>query len=474
VRGDFHYNARDGQWSPARSTKVYLYDSDPGGTDDLLATTTTSADPNANGTFQFPAVTNWDADDSDPDPNNRRLDLYVVWETDNTDSPTARRRVTTFGDWAYQWSSGTPRVNVPDGTSDFFNYTVPDGGSQPAMWIFQDLLRAWEYVRNNSNPQTDPGSVTARWEFNRNDLSPCTNSCFYAGPGGPYIFIAHHHRNSADTIIHEVGHHYMYNATGWWLWWDIGCYNHDLFTQESVNCAWSEGWSDFFAVAGNGDSCYDLGLGPCTGTADRDHYNLETHTRNDNPQQFPWGDTVEGRVAGALYDLVDPNNEAPWWDSANFGFAPIWNIVRVAPHETTFFEFWNSWKTSGNNKHHAVRAIYQNTIDYDTAPRFNPLLPDRTVLQNFVWNQAIDLWAHSEDDESADTELGWQILSVTDPRCGVSLDANRYVNIAPQQGWLGSCDVTISVSDSIKASTDTFRVNVVPVASRNFLPIILK
>ena len=241
-----------------------------------------------------------------------------------------------------------------------------------------------------------------------------------------------------------------------------------------------EGWSDFLAIAVNQtlhnnatDTCYDRGIGPC-GAGGGTFENLETHTRNDNPQQFPWGDTVEGRVAGALYDLVDPNNEAPWWDSANFGFAPIWNIVRVAPHETTFFEFWNSWKASGNNKHHAVRAIYQNTIDYDTSPRFNPLLPDRTVLQNLVWNQAIDLWAHSEDDESADTELGWQILSVTDPRCGVSLNANRYVNIAPQQGWLGSCDVTISVSDSIKASTDTFRVNVVPVASRNFLPIILK
>lgn len=120
VRGSFHYNARDGQWSPARSTKVYLYDSDPGGMDDLLATTTTSADPNANGYFQFSSVTNWDDDDSDPDPNNRRLDLYVVWETDNNDSPAARRRVTDFGNWAYQWSSGTPRVNVPDGTSDFF------------------------------------------------------------------------------------------------------------------------------------------------------------------------------------------------------------------------------------------------------------------------------------------------------------------------------------------------------------------
>lgn len=85
----------------------------------------------------------------------------------------------------------------------------------------------------------------------------------------------------------------------------------------------------------------------------------------------------------------------------------------------------------------------------------------------------VDLWDYSADDESTDAELGWQILNVTDPRCGVSLD-NHFVNLAPQPGWLGWCDVTISVSDGIKASMDTFRVTVVPVRGRSFLPAILK
>jgi hypothetical protein len=474
VRGDFHYNARDGQWSPARATKVYLYDSDPGGTDDLLAVTTTSATLNGNGYFQFPVITNWDEDDTDPDPTNRRLDLYLVWETDTNDSPSARRRVTTFGNWAYQWSSGTPRMNVSDGTADFFNYTVPDGGSQPAMWIFQDVLRAWEYVRNNSSPQTDPGSVTVRWEQGRNDLSPCGSSCFYAGPGGPYVFIAHNDRLSVDAVVHETGHHYMYNSTGWWLWWDVFCYDHNLFSQEDAYCAWSEGWSDFFALVANStlnpnDTCFDFGIGPC-GFGGGSFENLEARNRNDNPPLFPWGDAVEGRVAGALYDLWDNTNEVIW-DSATFGFAPIWTILRGAPHETTFSEFWNSWKTSGNNKHHAVRAIYQNTIDYDNAPVITGL-PDLTIPKNSNWNNAIDLWVFSSDQESGDSELGWQILAVTDSRCGVTFDG-RYVDLAPQTGWHGFCDVTISVSDSIKASVDTFRVTVES-AWRIFLPGISK
>lgn len=112
---------------------------------------------------------------------------------------------------------------------------------------------------------------------------------------------------------------------------------------------------------------------------------------------------MEGRVAGALYDLFDSANEG--FDSATFGFAPIANLVFRAPHEDRFSAFWDSWKASGQNKHHAVRALWQNTIDYDTAPRFAPPLPDRTVLQGFSWPHPIDLWAYAVDEESADGEM---------------------------------------------------------------------
>jgi hypothetical protein len=85
----------------------------------------------------------------------------------------------------------------------------------------------------------------------------------------------------------------MWNKTGWWLWWDIGCYNHQLFSQEDVNCAWSEGWADFLPLVVNGDECYDFGRGPC-GAGGGAFENLETRNRNDLPPLFPWGDAVEG------------------------------------------------------------------------------------------------------------------------------------------------------------------------------------
>ena len=130
----------------------------------------------------------------------------------------------------------------------------------------------------------------------------------------------------------------------------------------------------------NGDSCYEWGRGPC-GADGGQFENLEMPTCGDGR---PQGDTVEGRVAVALYDLFDSTNEG--FDSAWFGFAPIANIVFQAPHEDSFSASWDSWKGSGQNKHHAVRAIWQTTIDYDTPPRFAPPLSDRTVLQGFGWD----------------------------------------------------------------------------------------
>jgi hypothetical protein len=95
-------------------------------------------------------------------------------------------------------------------------------------------------------------------------------------------------------------------------------------------------------------------------------------------------------VAGALYDLVDSTDEN--FDSATFGFYCITDILTQEPREESFSAFWDSWKISvSNHQHDAVRAIYQNTIDYDTPPRFHPLLPNRTVLQGFGWDHAIDL-----------------------------------------------------------------------------------
>ncbi|MFZ3070413.1 MAG: hypothetical protein WA110_04745 [Anaerolineaceae bacterium] len=452
VQGTLSYSDRNGNTAYGRNYKVSLFEDDADGQDDLLWVTYTDRD----GFFSISYLTNWDWDENDY-PVDPRLDLYVVWETDN---PELNQQVTYFDGTPYHWESDT-RGNISDGITEIFDNLIVDS-TLPAMWIYEDMLRAYEYMLLNTG--VDPGGVMALWEDGIDSYGNCTGSCFIPGEE-PRIFISDQSRLSRDTVVHEVGHHYMWNKTNW----VHGCGDHSMFIPSEANCAWSEGWADFLPLPVNGDTCYDFGIGPCSGS----YYDLEAHSLTDPPPPpYYRGDMVEGRVAGALYDLFDTTNED--FDSDDFGMVPLTEVVFQEPLEQSFPDFWESWKVTRHSQHNAVRTFYQNTIDYDTPPYFEPLLPDRTVLQGVGWDHAIGLWSYSRDEESEFWELDWQIVYTSDLRCGVTIDENDYVNIHPQDGWLGSCYVTIRVSDSLKMDEDTFRVDVVEIQSWVYLPVVIK
>jgi len=58
--------------------------------------------------------------------------------------------------------------------------------------------------------------------------------------------------------------------------------------------------------------------------------------------------------------------------------------------------------------------------------------------------------------------LFYYITENTNPNSGVSIDANRYVDITPVANWFGISDVVITVNDGIKSHSDVFRVTVDP------------
>ncbi len=458
IQGNLIYSDRLSVTRGANGVKVELWDSDNVG-NDLLAV----AYADSNGHYSFPSQMNWDIDDTDPNLMNRMLDLYVVWTLENN-----YYKVTNTYGYPYYWTSPTiNNINMGDKT---ISGSLTNGISNlESMWIFQDIRRTREYYLGNTNPQVDPGFLIAHWEEGLNVEGLIQGSHFWA-PEDPHVFIAHDSRRSADTIVHELGHYIMWNQTGQWLWYDFNCFNHNIFSQESAICAWSEGWANFFALAVNRDVCYDFDEGPCTGLADGRHYNLENHTRNDNDfENFPWGDEVEGRVAGALYDLLDVYNESPWYDTALWGFDQIVDIAFKDSGQYTLYEFWSSY--TGNNKHHGIRSIYQNTIDYNQSPEIEAI-PDQYTFINMSQNHLIDLWDYTSDFESPNTALTYQIQTVSDLGCGISLDSH-WININPLMNWSGSCLVTIRVNDTIKTTTGEFWLHVLPVNSRIYLPIII-
>ena len=454
IQGSFTYADRSSTMQGAKGIKVQLWDRDTSGGDDLLAETIVIE---GSGHYSIPTLVNWDTDDTDPILGNRRLDLYVLWVLENDDY-----KVTNSSGTRYAWSSSQPD-NVQSGPMTI-SASLPFGYIKlEAMWIFQDIRHAREYYLSYTYPHSDPGYLTAHWDENQNSENGIQGSHFWA-PISPHVYIAHDSRFSPDIVVHELGHHVMWNKTGQWLWYDFGCFQHEIFSQESVQCAWSEGWADFFAIAVNGDVCYDFDQYTCSG------YDLENHTRNDpNAEGFWWGDGVEGRIAGTLYDLMDSANESPWYDNASWGFDPITDIALVGAGHSGLQQFWAAYQ--GTGKHNGVRSIYQNTIDYDQAPVFSAI-PEQRILQNFPSTHLFDLWNYSSDAESPDASLMYSIVSVSDSRCGVSLDSH-WVNANPQRNWVGSCYVTVRANDSIKTTTGSFWMHVLQINSRIFLPILM-
>ncbi len=455
LEGQFRYYDRKGVIRPARDITVEIWDEDypgDGGADDLLATLTVDH----NGYYVAPDIINWDVDGTSPDPAERRLDIYVRWKSGN-----ANFKVTRSDGSLYTWRSPM-RKNISSNEVHNVNGILGiDSNTLRGMWIFQDMQRTREFFLTQTHPMLSPGFLTAHWEKDRNEEWPCDSSCFQ----GTHIFIAHNSALSNDIVVHELGHHVMYNRTGQW-YIDPACFVHTMFQPINAGCAWFEGWANFFALAVNGDRCYDINQNVCGANS----VDLENHTINDNPQTFPFSDTVEGRVAGALYDLMDFSNEHPWFDTAACGFHWIANNALAWVGKNNFYHFYQG--SPLDVRHDTLRSIWQNTIDYDQPPIANPIPTVRT-LQNATWNNVLDLTIYTSDPESPKSDLIYTFVSQSNANCGVSF--NSYlVSVAPTYNWVGICTVTYRVSDTLKTTTSSFSVQVAAITSRVYLPVVVK
>lgn len=154
---------------------------------------------------------------------------------------------------------------------------------------------------------------------------------------------------------------------GAWFFGDIlsyvQCISHGIFdVLYDSRCAFAEGWADYFPLIVNGDRCFDLETrGPCDGVMDYTSFDLEYQGWWDGR---PIGDQVEGRVAGALYDVTDDNNEG--FDDRGDSFSRVWTVLGDLPPVYTALNFYTLWMGHGYWGLLAplTNRFYNNTIEY--------------------------------------------------------------------------------------------------------------
>jgi hypothetical protein len=117
------------------------------------------------------------------------------------------------------------------------------------------------------------------------------------------VFLLGRTPDSRSIVAHEIGHAIMddiyedaYPATP-------NCSRHKVDTASSAGCAWTEGFADWLPLAVYGTSVFKWQANST--------YDLEPPTWDN--AGFQDGDTVVGRVAGALLDLHDRRAES--WDA---------------------------------------------------------------------------------------------------------------------------------------------------------------
>jgi len=272
----------------------------------------------------------------------------------------------TVGNTSNAYAYTTSTYTFSDGTHNIANLHINnDSSDERAYWIAYDLTRTWEFIWLQTGfyqtPQETSGSSTVEW------ASDSTDGTYYTN--GENV-----HLNGADplskTVVgHEYGHNIMWNVYNTFP--TTNCPDpHYVDLDSHVNCAWTEGWAEFLPMAVNNDPAYYWS----------DGYSMNLETPTWGSPNWDSGADVEGRVAGALWDMYDGANEQDDQHSEG-NIVDIWDTF-YHQNDNTFSEFWSAWKSRGHDNTSAgpVMSMYQNTIDFRGGPGNDNFANATTIL----------------------------------------------------------------------------------------------
>ncbi len=425
---------------PAEGIRVELRDDDPLilGPGELIAATLTDEF----GRYSFEEIDNRDFNGSPRRWDGTGLDVRLLVLTDNDHVAVQAYP----GGNAYRWASDAPQLlsargfyeDVPDGERVTFPKILFKDGipNFQAVRAFVALNDGWSFVVNEM-ALPDPGRTVAEWPT-------LTASEQGYDPEEQSIVLTTGDADSPDAVIHLQAHAFMDN-----LLRDLGgAYPAECVSEEPIDvettqtCAWVHGWGVFFAAAAQNDPIYR--------TASQ-ALSLESPLVDLDD-----GDAVSARVAGALWDLLDENNDG--FDQYTGTFMELWDAISGTP-VYTFREFWDA---SEIPQCEGLTSLAQNTINYNTPPELDPFPDPVTMDEDPEEPPAFDMQARARDAECAFEKL---LFDIEDPEADISieLDEDGVLHIVPAENWNGETTVNVRVFDGVDFVAQALHVIVQPV-----------
>jgi hypothetical protein len=328
VTGNWFYVDNNGATRPSRSYQVQAWDSDSI-SDDLLATGLTDG----NGHYHL-------CFDNDDGIGGGGQDVYLKFVSEN-----ANWRVQNGSD-PYVVTTGTVD-NVATGSDTNFGHLQPgDGSLMRGLHAYDEAQDAW-----NGTPGACWDLVGPCRQVRINWTSSSVDPTRYTG-ADDLVHLSAADPDAPITVVHEIGHAIMDDVYEDAFPAAPSCNPHQIEASTSAGCAWTEGFAEWFPATVYNDPFFRWPTG-----ASR---NLETPTWDT--AGFANGDTVEGRVAGALIDLSDSGTELFWDHYSEAPMGNIWTEFQTK-QPVTFADFWAK-RTVGTSDAGGAAAVYQNTIDY--------------------------------------------------------------------------------------------------------------
>ena len=348
--GGWRFDDENGASQPSRYFRVQVWDQDAG-SNDLLASGFTDSSGNYNLCFE-----STDADEGGGQ------EVYVRFVSNAGGAWRVRNTRASNSDYAYV--SGV--VNYADpGSHDFGNLQPTNGAEHRALHAFDGIARLWLWHYSINSYLDNPGQsrkVVVNW-------TPTSSDGTYYSRDFKDIHLKAADPDSDHTTIHEGAHALMdaiYND-------DFppapNCNPHNIFNPSSTGCAWTEGWAEWVPARVLND--------PYFRWADGSSLNLETPSWDNYTGAY--GDTSEGRIAGALIDLSDSANEN-YWDRFSEGGSTAASeesyLTMLTGVSDTFNEFFVTDRdNAGYDTGYFARAsLFHNTIDYTHR---DPLIHDQ-------------------------------------------------------------------------------------------------
>ena len=345
MRGTFVYQDHNGVVHPADNIAVYANDENVGD-DYRLASGVTGTDGSFNLCFNSSGTGPGELNNADP---------YIQLKTE-----VAYWKVVKSDGEPYLWHTAVTN-NATSGTHDLGTFSTGNANTQRALALYDAINRAYWAIPGCWDEVGTCEQKVANWWPDLNVWPQASRNRFWMpGPGPDYPFVS----------LHELGHTIMYDAYQH-NWPASTCPNpHYGGLGEDEGCAFSEGWASWFAGHVLQDGQFGGWDAPdgnnLLGSFHSDH-RLEDQWWHDN---WFWGDTVEGRVAGALWDMEDYSSTGldSYWDRMSGRFNELWHTFQVHDDTDNFREFWAQRGADGydTTSQNALATLYGDTIDINS------------------------------------------------------------------------------------------------------------